>query len=241
MLTPEEIVSAVRSGRCRKIDVPRFRNIYYFADPGGNIYSLNNANEPKALEPKLGKGLWWVTLFESEGAIRKLMVGEIIAHTFLADQEHDPDFSTVVYADGDPSNNAITNLRWGSRQEQQKQLREAHFDKKAHNGKEKPISNDNESDATDEMPFVPETESDPLLDQLHSQQERLEKQQATINALREALAPFATFNLSPADNNNVGSATVLQTNKGTNKQSALTVQDFRLAQNAYESPTGESS
>lgn len=243
MLSSDEIVSAIRSGRCRKISVPGFQNISYFADPDGNIYSLNNPTEPKFIDPKQGKGLMWVTLFEQEGLIRKLMVGDVIAHTFLANAPHDEAANTVLYKDGDPTNNAVYNLEWASVQEQQRQLRDHHLEKA--NGKEQPAASGRSGsvpDGDDEVPFAPPPpEADPLLAQLHALQKRLETAERRAAALRDALAPFAMFRLAPAAAAGLGKTVVVEANRGGNQHSVLTVQDFRKAKEVFEKRNGDDS
>jgi hypothetical protein len=54
--------------------------------------------------------------------------------------------------------------------------------------------------------------------------------------LREALEPFASFHLSPADNTALGKQVVIEANKGGNNHSVLTVQDFRQAKHVFERP-----
>lgn len=238
MLSPDKIVTAIRSGHCRKISVPGFQNVSYFADPDGYIYSLNRPTEPKCVEAKRGKGLMYVTLFEQEGQIRKLMVGDIIAHTFLAEEGQDDTLCTVLYKDGNPDNNAVNNLEWATPQEQQKQLREQHLEKSgaATNGAAKNTASIGELDG---VPFIPAPENDPLLDQLHMTQKRLESEQSTSARLREALEPFATFHLSPSDGAALGKKVVLEANRGGNNHSVLTVQHFRKAKSVFERPAGD--
>lgn len=243
MLSSDEIVSAIRSGRCRKIRVPGFQNISYFADPDGNIYSLNNPTEPKFIDPKQGKGLMWVTLFEQEGLIRKLMVGDVIAHTFLANAAHDEAASTVLYKDGDATNNAVYNLEWATVQEQQRQLRDQHLEKA--NGKERATASardGSEAAGAEEVPFAPpRAEVDPLLAQLHALQKRLETEERRAAALSDALAPFAMFRLAPAAAAGLGKTVVVEANRGGNQHSVLTVQDFRKAKEVFEKRNGDDS
>ena len=232
MLAPDQIIAGVRSGRCRKISVPNFINTSYFADREGNIYSLNRPTEPKLIDGKMGNGLMWVTLFEQEGLIRRLMVGEVIAHTFLERCEND-EFVTVMYKDGNPTNNAVDNLEWATEGDQQRQLREKQLEppEDVESGSVPCNKNGNE---LSEIPFASEPETDPLLDQLHATQRRLEAEERTASRLRTALAPFATFKLAPAHSTASGTQTVLEANKGGNQHSVLSVQDFRAARAAFE-------
>jgi len=232
VITPEDIIPAIRRGECRKVSMPGFVNASYFADQQGNIYSLNNPREPKAVEPKMGNGLMWVTLFEKEGYIRKMMVGEVIANTFMGEADHDIGTSTVIYLDGDTSNNAIDNLRWGTHQEQQNQLRRAHFEQRQNgNGREKPAPENSrvDNETSVEVPFVVERNEDPLLEQMHLLQERLEASQLREAELINALQPFARFELSPRHAADMGNAVVLESNRGSNNHSMLSVQHFRVA------------
>lgn len=219
--------------------MPGLDNKSYFADPDGNIYSLNNPTEPKSLTQKRGHGLMYVTLFESEGLIRKYMVGDLIAHTFLSDQPHDDSETTVLYADGDPANNAVDNLAWGTPQDQQQQLRAmqlAGVDTK--NGST--VAHKVESQPNEAVPFAVEAESDPMLEQLHIVQKKLDAARQRERGLIEALKPFATFRLSPVHSTDVGSAVVLEANRGNDQHSVLTVQDFRLATAVCDKPMNES-
>lgn len=230
-ITPDDIIPAIRRGECRKVSIPGFVNASYFADQQGNIYSLNNPREPKTVEPKMGNGLMWVTLFEKEGYIRKMMVGEVIANTFMGGEEHDVGTATVVYLDGDTSNNAIENLRWGTHQEQQNQLRRAHFEQRQ-NGNSRKVPAAQSAAADDspiDVPFVVERAEDPLLEQMHLLQERLEASQLREAELINALQPFARFELSPRHATDMGNSVVLESNRGSNHHSTLSVQHFRVA------------
>jgi hypothetical protein len=149
-----------------------------------------------------------------------------------------------MYKDGDPTNNAASNLEWATVQDQQRLLRDRHLEKAK--GDEvvsgTTVSNGSAAlDLVDEVPFVPTAESDPLLDQLHATQKRLEAEERRCAELRRAIAPFATFHLSPALATAVGKATVLEANRGGNHHCVLTVQDFREAKVVFERPTGDSS
>lgn len=231
-ITSEDIIPAIRRGECRKVSIPGFVNASYFADQQGNIYSLNNPREPKAVEPKMGNGLMWVTLFEKEGYIRKMMVGEVIANTFMGGDDHEVGTSTVIYLDGDTSNNAIENLRWGTHQEQQNQLRRAHFEQRQRpNGTETaaPTKPHVEDESAVDVPFVVERSEDPLLEQMHLLHERLETSQLREAELINALQPFARFELSPHHATDMGNAVVLESNRGSNNHSTLNVQHFRVA------------
>jgi hypothetical protein len=235
VLSADEIIPEIRSGRCRKASIPGFDNASYFADPEGNIYSLNNPREPKTLDQKLGNGLMWVTLFEKEGFIRKVMVGDVIANTFLSEVERDASESTVIYCDGDSRNNAASNLKWGTPQEQQSMLRKRQLENtgKGQNEFDKE-SGEKEESKDSVLPFIPKREEDPLLEQLHLLQSRLEKAQGREKELLEALGPFARFELSPAQATDVGGTVVIESNRGSNIYSRLTVQDFRVARTTFE-------
>jgi hypothetical protein len=234
--TSDSIIAAIRSGKLRKVEVPGFRNAAYFADPGGHVYSLYNPSEPKFMEPKLGNGLMWVTLYEHDGVIRKLMVGEIIAHTFLNYEGRDTTLSTVLYRDGNTANNAADNLDWGTPQQQQQQLRSHHFEKKAGQQTEEVGAKGTTPANGTEIPFSLDPEKDPLLDQLHALQKKLEAEQRISSNLRDALAPFAMFHLGPSDAADLGRKVVLEANRGGNNHSVLTVQDFRNAMSTYNKP-----
>lgn len=95
-IAAEQIVPEIRAGRCRKVNIPNFDNASYFVDPEGSIYSLNNPREPKCLDQELGRGLMWVTLFTKEGLIQKVMVGDIVAHTYLGDEERQAEDTTRI-------------------------------------------------------------------------------------------------------------------------------------------------
>jgi len=244
MLSPDQIVSAIRSGKCRKIRVPGFQNASYFADADGHIYSLNNPAEPKHIDPKQGNGLMWVMLFEQEGLVKKLMVGDIIAHTFLGSPGEDESLSTVMYEDGDPTNNAAKNLEWATAQEQQRMLREKHFQKDRTiepTDVHQTMNGNGAAHTLQEIPFVHDAEVDPLLDQLHAIQKKLDAEERQSARLRDALAPFATFHLSPAHATALAKTVVAEANRGGNHHSVLTVQDFREAKAAFERTTGEST
>ena len=236
-----EIIPAIRGGQCRRVDIPGFSHDCYFADTAGNVYSLSNPREPKALDRKLGTGLMWVTLYEkNEGVIRRVMVGDIIAYTFMNDVPHQEDESTVVYIDGDVQNNALENLRWGTPQQQQQQLRALHTESsskepKVERGKAGlagPSTEESANATVPPIPFAPKNEQDPLLDKLHALQFRVEEAERRETVLANALSAFACFQLSPALAIDLGTAVVLESNKGSNKHSKLTVQDFRLAKQA---------
>lgn len=235
MLTGEEIIASIRSGRCKKITLPGFENTGYFADPDGHIYTLNNPREPKRLQPKSGKGLLWVTLYERDGVIRKLMVGDVIANTFMSDVEHDASDSTVTYRDGNPQNNAAKNLDWGTPQQQSRQLRASQLDV----GSKRAPERVREEKIESEIPAPDRPSVDPLLEQLHHIQSQLEQQRTMTNRLRTALEPFARFHLEPIHATNIGKTPVVEANRGTDKHSTITVQDFREAKKTYETRAGE--
>lgn len=235
---PEQIIPEIRNGACRKLEVPGFQNESYFADRDGNVYSLYDARNPKCLPPKMGNGLMFVSLYEKEGFIRKLMVGDIMANTFLADQEHDESDTTVIYIDGDSGNNAVNNLKWGTPQQQQSLLREGQLKgsvpetKTTANGRA--VQPSKMLNGIDDVPLVPIPAEDPLLDQLHSLQGRLDSSHSREAGLIKALEPFATFELSPAHAIDVGMAVVVESNRGANNYSTLTVFDFRVAKKALQ-------
>jgi len=237
-LEPEEIIPAIRRGDCRKIEFPGFANASYFADTEGQIYSLNNPREPRIVDQKMGKGLMWVTLFEREGYIRKLMVGEIIAHTFLERSGADHEFNTVIYKDGDPTNNEASNITWGTPTEQQKQIRDAQLERTGEKLNGERIERKKEEamllGELGEVPVTVKREEDPLLEQLHLMQQKLEDAERRENDLRKALEPFARFILAPNLATDMGNAVVIEANRGTNRHSTIRVQDFRMARRAFE-------
>jgi len=248
-LSPDEIIPAIRSGQCKKADIPNFGNSYYFVDPEGDVYSLNNPAEPKVLDKKLGDGLLWVTLFDRDGMIRKFMVGDVVAYTFLDKAEKDESETTVIYQDGDVENNSVGNLIWGTPQQQQNQLRASQLGADRSKAKQscedqealKGISNEEiRSDETEAaIPFVAKRQVDPMIEQLHLVQRRLEVSESRQVALREALRPFAEFNLSPGHAIDTGTAVVVESNKGLNGHSKLTVQHFRFAKAMLSSSATE--
>lgn len=242
-LTPEDIVPAIRRRECRKIEVDGFRNASYFADSRGFVYSMHNPREPKIVDQKMGNGLMWVTLFEKEGMIRKVMVGDIIAGTFLKRDDDLSGFDTVVYLDGNPENNSLDNLRWGTNQEQQSQLRQTQMDKElGSSGTERAVATATGSkriESSDSLiPLKIDREDDPLMDQLKALQKQLDEKDKRENELMKALQPFAEFHLSAAHRAELGQKKVLESNKGTNRQSSLTVQDFRKAREVIEGGRG---
>lgn len=241
MLEPDQIIAGIRSGQCKKVTVPEFANTSYFADCEGNVYSLNRPTEPKLIEPKLGNGLMWVTLFEQEGRLQKLMLGELIAHTFLP-AINDDALTTVIYKDGDPNNNAADNLEWASAQDQQRLLRDKHLTGRSQDRGSSPSTLDAKArNVVDEVPFRAEPAKDPLLDQLHEIQRRLEFEERRSATLRDALAPFACFHLPPALATGTAGEKVLEANKSGNNHSVLTVQHFRVAKSAYQNREGQES
>lgn len=252
-LSDEEIVPAIRRQFCRKLEIGSLKNTHYYADPNGFIYSLNNPAEPKCISAKEGSGLMQVALYTSDGPIMRFMVGDLIAETFLNTTDRDESETTVTYRDGDMRNNAVDNLVWATKHDQSKQLRIAQVqrlqgrDGPDRNGAsiETPIlvplsapipkattNGTHAPEADVPIPMVPE--KDPLIKQIHSLQARLQESQAREARLKGALRPFAEFQMSPKHAVDVGSAKVIESNRGTDIHSVLTVHDFRAAKSTYE-------
>lgn len=254
-LAPDEIIPAIRDRRVRKLELPGLRTAQYYADRYGYIYSLNNPAEPKMIEQKEGSGLMWVALYQGDGRISRFMVGDLVAETFLAEEERLAGEDTVRYKDGNPTNNAVDNLAWATRQEQSKQLRllsrvgaeaallKDHHNGHAANGAEKPellketaatIAAEVEAEVEVEIPLGRKV--DVVREKRLETESALEAAEARIVALEAALAPFAKFELSPPQKVGLARMVVVESNRGTEKHSVLTVHDFRVAEATYKAP-----
>lgn len=244
-MATEHIVPAIRRNECRKINFPGFDNTYYYADRDGHIYSLRDPGNPKALDAKEAEGLWWVTIYTSEGGIKRVMVGDIVAYTFL-DRPKDPVESTVTYNDSNPANNAVDNLSWDTPEHQRAQMRRLHTMQdpiikpgERIDAPQQAPSNETGPpvDTAPDLPVLTTAREDPLLRQLHETQALLDASQKRSRAYADALKPFAEFVLSPAHQADLGTKTVLESNKGVGTHSILTVQHFRAAKNALNGET----
>lgn len=242
----QDIVPAIRREECRKVIYPGFEVTYYYVDPIGNIYSLRDAQKPKALDQKQGDGLWWVTMYNAEGTIKRIMVGDLVAHTYLGNVDHETDETTVTYKDSDPSNNAADNLQWDTPARQGAQIRkiQSMVDPLMSAGGQEAINDielpeDWKTCAEIPLEGVPVQsthEKDPIVSQLHETQALLEVSLQRSRIFATALEPFGKFMLSPGDGAELGGKVVLEANKGTGNHSMLTVHDFREAKKAL---TGE--
>mgnify|MGYP001055924901 CR=1 FL=1 len=94
---------------------PKFGGILYFVDCDGRVYSLNG-EQPKVVSAKTGwGGLDWVTLMTRDGW-KRFCVGELVAETFMPEgRPGSREEWAVVHLDGNPRNNAVSNLRWATR------------------------------------------------------------------------------------------------------------------------------
>jgi len=242
-MAAEQIVPAIRRNECRKMNVPDFQNTYYYADQSGHIYSLRDPSNPKALMAKQADGLWWVTIYNSEGGIKRVMVGDIVAHTFLEAPKESIE-STVIYKDANPENNSVDNLSWATPERQRAQIRRIQTmqDPIIEPGERIELAPDKAPNPNEPAQSVTHQEidlaaaksspEDPLLRQLHETQAQLDATLKRSRAYAEALKPFTSFVLSPAHEAELGSKVVLESNKGLASHSTLTVHHFRAAKAA---------
>lgn len=246
-LAPDEIIPAIRERQVRKLELGGLHSAQYYADRYGHIYSLNNPAEPKLIEEKEGNGLMWVALYQGDGRIARFMVGDLVAETFLNEEDRLEGEDTVRYKDGNPANNCVDNLAWATRQEQTKQLRlvnqlgaEAAIVNGYGTGGKSPEQALGVGKPSHEGDIEVDIPLGPRVDEAHKKrvatEEKLEAAEARIVALERALAPFAAFHLSPSEHTALGQTVVLEANRGTDRHSMLLVHDFRTAYSTYQAP-----
>jgi hypothetical protein len=232
-LAGDDVLAAVRDGRCRRPKLERLGEFRYVVDAAGTVYSLN-AEQPRVIEPKTGSGGFeWVCLNTPNGW-EQFMVGELVAHAFLLDARPagDEDW-TVAYRDQDTRNHAVENLAWITRLEANRL---------------KPLAPRAREPAPVETttPEPPTATAEParapgedarvldLLERLRRQQERHAALQGQYTRLAEALRPFAEFTAGP-DPKFAHADTVVAVGRGAGETRTLTVADFQRAADTLRS------
>ena len=237
--TSDELVSAVRSGAARRLALEELNGYEYFADRTGRVYSLNS-DEPRVVEAKTGwAGLEWVVLMTREGW-RRYCLGELIAEAFLSEQRPgERDDYTVAYVDGDPRNNAATNLRWVTRLEASRARSQIRM--RPTPAPQSPpkvetaravVSSEACVESATALAGTGGTESREvlkLIERNRHTQERLEAMTREHQRLMAALTPFAEFAETPEMRVGHPDHTVLEANKGRPTYRRVTVGDMRRA------------
>jgi len=239
-LEGDALLEAVRTGSLRRPPLEELAGLEYFVDRDGRVYSLNG-EQPKVVSAKTGwGGLEWVTLMTRDGW-KRFCVGELVAETFMPEgRPGSREEWAVVHLDGNPRNNAVSNLRWATRLEAN-QLRQdtptprtpsavttvvaARSGPAAEAGCRAP---DISMAATTDSPSQREMLA--LIERNQRTQHRLDALSVRFQRLLEALTPFAQLARAPELRLGHPDTTVLEANRGRPNYCKLTVADFRRAE-----------
>jgi hypothetical protein len=225
----DDVIRAIRDGRCRRPSIERLGDFRYFVDAEGSVYSLNG-EQPRVIEPKIGTGgLEWVCLATQNGW-EQFIVGELVALAFMLDSRPctDEDW-TVEYRDLDSRNHRVGNLRWITRIEAQQQRQYAAPATEpaapmstACPDPEVAASRAPETAASDERVLT-------MIDRLaRVQQQHAQLQQRYALAL-DALRPFATLRLAAEPRYTHADTVLVDGGHDAGAPSRITVADFQKA------------
>lgn len=234
------LLDAVRAGSVRRPPLEELAGWEYFVDCDGRVYSLNG-EQPKLVSAKAGwGGLDWVTLMTRDGW-KRFCVGELVAETFMAESR--PGSSeeyTVVHRDGNPRNNAVSNLDWATRLEAHQQ-RQSALTPRAPSAVTAVVAvqsgtaagagcRDGDTSMASTRESTSQREMLALIERNQHTQHRLDALSVRFQRLLEALTPFAQLARAPELRLGHPDTTVLEVNRGRHDHSKLTVADFRRAE-----------
>lgn len=238
----EEIIHAVKDGRCKRPPHVEMAGKDYYADRMGNVYSLNG-EVPKQIEAKTGwGGFQWVVLATSEGWHR-YHVGELMAETYLADQKPKDGEHTVKYKNGNTKDNRVENLMWITKLEasalrQSSMVQSAPGKKSGSFDELMGLGTDYESGAGETGKETSKNPKDEdvrtLIERNRTTQNRLEDLQNDYTLVLEALRAFAEHKLSAELRLGHPDTPVIESNKGKADHGVITVADFRRAEETLE-------
>lgn len=234
------LLEAVRAGSVRRPPLEELAGLEYFVDREGVVYSLNG-EQPKVVGAKAGwGGLDWVTLMTRDGW-RRFCVGELVAVTFMAESRPGScEECTVVHRDGNPRNNAVSNLSWATRLEAN-QLRQSEPTPRIPAAVTAVVAvqsgtaaeagcRDGDTTIAATRESTSQREMLALIERNQRTQHRLDALSVRFQRLLGALTPFAQLALAPALRLGHPDTTVLEVNRGRSNHRKLTVADFRRAE-----------